>query len=369
MIEKLAKNSTELASTQIERFYRRKILAGEIEAGTKLPSNQSLAKLWSTSTAAIQEALSTLAGEGLLERRRRKGTFIRSTSNSDCVGILIGPNLIQETAGFYRILCDALQCELIKYNLSARVYDNLTFPDETHSVDSRNLLRLDRQNYNFKGYIFIATSNVLEKKLPENLQPASFFQDIIRGRDVEVDKIHFLEESLSQLVNRGFKRFTYFRTTLSKPRDENAQPVPGLEELSARMDLPSPTLWSVQVSGASDSYEREVDQILNERIENKSFPIDKKSLPDVFLVQDDVSARPLILNLLRRGVRIPQDVRVCIQATKGLFLYYGVPVYRYEISAQAIAEALVQLLSARVRSAELSDLPRSVRGQFRDYSL
>lgn len=361
---KLSRKSAELTTIQVERFYRQKILAGEIAAGTKLPSNQILSKQWSSSTAAVQKALATLAAEGLIERRQRRGTFVRDAAQQTFIGILVGPDLIYGTSSFYRILSASIQARLDSPYLKARVYDNLTFLPQRDIIHSHGNFQADRKSYPFKGYILIGTSNVAADRISDDIRPRAVFQDSTRDSDVILDYACFVEESVSQLVKRGFRRITYFRGVHSSPLNQAKLPVLGLHETAKRLGIPKPETWSMKISGNSASYEQEVDRALNEMIESQDTADFKKKLPEVFLVQDDICARPLIMNLLKRGIRIPDDVQICVQSMTENPVYYGVPAFHYQFSVAEVTEKLCDVLNSRLRNLEPEQLPLWIRGVF-----
>ncbi len=365
---KLSRKSAELTSIQVERFYRQRILAGEISAGTKLPSNQVLSRQWSSSTAAVQRALATLAAEGLIERRQRRGTFVRDAAQQTFIGILVGPDLIYGASSFYRILSASIQAKLDSLYLKARVYDNLTFLPQSDIIHSHGNFQADRKSYPFKGYILIGTSNVAEDRIAEDIKPRAVFQDSTRDSDVILDYACFVEQSVTHLVKRGFRRITYFRGVHSSPLNQANFPVVKLHETAKRLSIPKPETWNMKISGNSTSYEQEVDKALNELIGGLDSASFKKKLPDVFLVQDDICARPLILNLLKRGIRIPEDVQICIQSVSENPVYYGVPVFHYQFSVAKITQQLCDVLHARLRNLEPEELPHWIRGEFLDPS-
>ncbi len=365
MVAKLSKQSAELTSTQVERFYRTQILSGAIAAGTKLPSNQELAKEWASSTLAVQRALATLAAEGLIERRQRRGTFVRDTAQQTFVGILVGPDLIPGASGFYRLLCSRLQAALESAYLKTRIYDNLTFVGKGGSVYSHGNLEADRRSYPFKGYLLLGTSNVSERVLGAELSPRSVFQDVTRGNDVMMNYRRFVEDSVNALADRGYKRFTYFRTVYRLPVDQLKLPVEGLMESAGLRRLPKPKVWSVRVTGGV-LVEREIDVGINAAFGNARGVALKRKLPEVFIVQDDISARTLMINLLSRGIRIPEDVRLCVQTMDDHTIHYGLPIFRYEFSLGELVVRLVEVLKERMRGEEPLGLPWIINGTFRE---
>lgn len=66
----------------VEQFFR-KIKAGEIKPGDKLPSQLELAKLFSVGRTSIREAIKALDAMGYLDVIQGKGTFLRKTLSSD----------------------------------------------------------------------------------------------------------------------------------------------------------------------------------------------------------------------------------------------------------------------------------------------
>lgn len=70
---------------QIERAVRTEILSGRWPSGHRVPSEHSFMEAFSTTRATVSKALSKLTEAGLLERRRRHGTRVASTTESHAV--------------------------------------------------------------------------------------------------------------------------------------------------------------------------------------------------------------------------------------------------------------------------------------------
>ncbi|MEZ5926857.1 MAG: GntR family transcriptional regulator [Hyphomicrobiaceae bacterium] len=75
-----------LLDEEIADRLRESILKGELEAGERL-TELSLANQWQVSQATIRAALKLLQGEGLVEYRKRRGTFVTSISEADVLEI------------------------------------------------------------------------------------------------------------------------------------------------------------------------------------------------------------------------------------------------------------------------------------------
>ncbi len=104
---------------------REKILGGEMPPGTRLPTTQQLAVQWGTYVPAVHAALAALAREGLLDRRHRKGTFVKEREPRLArVGIL-APNQLWQDAHellFIRELFLLLENRFLQENIHTSVW-------------------------------------------------------------------------------------------------------------------------------------------------------------------------------------------------------------------------------------------------------
>ena len=82
MILNLTDISSEPLQSQISRQIRAKILAGELVAGSSLPSIRGFAKGHRVSVITVQRAYDSLYHEGLIHSRRGKGFFVSELTNN-----------------------------------------------------------------------------------------------------------------------------------------------------------------------------------------------------------------------------------------------------------------------------------------------
>ena len=80
MLLNLTDLSNESLQGQIVRQIRAKILAGELDSNTDLPSIRKLASDQHISVITVQRAYETLEREGLIHSRRGKGFFVSEFS-------------------------------------------------------------------------------------------------------------------------------------------------------------------------------------------------------------------------------------------------------------------------------------------------
>ncbi|HEX5085447.1 MAG TPA: GntR family transcriptional regulator [Blastocatellia bacterium] len=61
---------------QLENILREKIVSGAFAAGSRLPTESELIRIYGVGRITVRQALAALTKEGLIERKRRRGTFV-----------------------------------------------------------------------------------------------------------------------------------------------------------------------------------------------------------------------------------------------------------------------------------------------------
>jgi GntR family transcriptional regulator len=61
---------------QLENILREKIMSGVFAAGSRLPTEAELIRLYGVGRITVRQALAALAKDGLIERKRRRGTIV-----------------------------------------------------------------------------------------------------------------------------------------------------------------------------------------------------------------------------------------------------------------------------------------------------
>src|SRR5688500_2905478 len=78
---------------QLADLLREKIAEGSYRPGDSLPSEAELGAAYGLSRTAIRQALSLLVAEGLVQKEKGRGSFVRQSPLADFV--------VQEIRGFY----------------------------------------------------------------------------------------------------------------------------------------------------------------------------------------------------------------------------------------------------------------------------
>ena len=61
---------------QLTELLRQQILSGELKAGDRFPTEDSLCQRYRLSRGTVRRAINTLAQEGFLRREQGRGTFV-----------------------------------------------------------------------------------------------------------------------------------------------------------------------------------------------------------------------------------------------------------------------------------------------------
>ena len=61
---------------QLENILREKISSGAFAPGSRMPTESELIRIYGVGRITVRQALASLAKEGLIERKRRRGTFV-----------------------------------------------------------------------------------------------------------------------------------------------------------------------------------------------------------------------------------------------------------------------------------------------------
>ncbi len=83
---------------QLEEWFRENLANGTLQPGQQLPSEAELCQTFQISRTVVRQALDDLVNEGLLYRRKGKGTFVAKPKISE--------SLVQKLTGFYQDMVD-----------------------------------------------------------------------------------------------------------------------------------------------------------------------------------------------------------------------------------------------------------------------
>lgn len=83
----------------------------------------------------------------------------------------------------------------------------------------------------------------------------------------------------------------------------------------------------------------------------------RETFPDVFLFWDDFVAQGALTAFMKRGVRIPEDVKVVVLSNRGLGPVYIEPLTRFECDAAATGETVADFVLATLAKGRVPQPP------------
>src|SRR3989304_6029567 len=122
---------------QLKEVIRRRIECGEWPVGNRLPGEADLCRMFEVSRTVVRQALRALRDEGIVARRKGKGTFVAEPK--------IGESLVQRLTGFYQDMQErghapvsqVLKQEVIR--ASAKVAGHLGLPRKAPVIEVERL--------------------------------------------------------------------------------------------------------------------------------------------------------------------------------------------------------------------------------------
>jgi DNA-binding transcriptional regulator YhcF (GntR family) len=356
------------AHMQIERQLRRQLETGELTPGERLPSSTELARQWGVSCTVVQKALGRMTAAGLLDRSRKRGTFVRAATDKAVVGLMFGPSLADETAHFYRAVVTAMRMEIKKRHWSCRVYDGLTELEAGSGPRYSPVwehLKKDVRNYAFKGLIEFAPDQEWPKEVEAQAQlPIARYNPAFDNTDLRHDLYSFAKESTVFFARNGRKRILYLRPNWHPSK--HSEDIDGLLDGVREFGLSKPMIELIQVTGEGAHIERESYRKTGQLVRDWRSGANQSDHPDALLVGDDVGMRGVALALAQAGIETPRDLLVVTFANTEIDLHYGIPVVRYEFSTRDIARHLLDLLWKRMLGQSLPPLPITLRGRLNE---
>jgi DNA-binding LacI/PurR family transcriptional regulator len=340
---------------QVYRHLRERFQSGHWPPDSKLPSTLELAQRWGTQPALVHQAMVRLVKEGYLMRRRGLGTFVRDRARRlACLGVYY-PSDIWGNAEqhFFRVLHHLLLGELGKRKIVLRT-----------CIDSRPT---NQQGKAFPELLDAVNAHQIEGVLvpfgsPEHLPwfnrltvPVAFLSTAPIPNRATFDLPQLARLSLEQLAARGCRSAGLISMThpfAANPDGSRHEYMRFLEQFvqtAADLGIRIKDEWmrlpQVPAEGAP---------VLHERFgyEQLQFLLALADRPAGLVVNPDSAARGVILGLLEKQVRLPQELQLVVHRNRGIDLLCPLPAVYIESDPMAAAQALTRLIDVQFRGEQ-----------------
>lgn len=308
-------------------------IAADFKPGDPLPSMRELCRQFGVSINTVQTAIAALAREGIVQRRPGSGVYVTERKNRRRIGILSELNLLDPHIGlFYRAQANALKQQFHAAGYEAHLYMGHYVPGPAGSGDTTcPQFWAEAEAGKLDGAVILDAPyrHPLSKRIQNCPVPAV---GSMTGFEVKIDFRSLTTAAVRRLVTRGCRRIgilgwaesgiELFRQTIA---DCGLTP----NEAWIRCDA------DPAVGGAGWEEFREI----------WAAPCGR---PDGLVVLDDMLFADAQLAILELGIRVPNDLQLAVQSTRGSTRPIRLPVTLYEFDPAEAAALHVALLLDRL---------------------
>ncbi len=339
---------------QVERAIREAIESGALPAGSRLRPTAEWAADWSIHPTHLQRALKRLAHLGYLDRKPKKGTFVRQQRRVDRVAVLIAYPIEEERFYSLRHMVALLEERFAREGFDAHFFTDLyrRFAPEHQKAQPAEAVAASIRALHPVALVEIGFNTLYYPSMKwAHALPRTRLDAPLRGGELFLNVASFYEKAFVYLSARGITRVALVA-----------------RESSSVQSL-SPAYCYAETHGIEVTRNvmiedrqplMELDRLGREQL-TQVFPewrnLPAATRPEAILVVDDI----LMRGVARAWKESQPDRRwqpqLVVLGCKGIRHQYGVPVVRMEVSLEEFAEALVGLTVARLLDRALPPLP------------
>jgi DNA-binding LacI/PurR family transcriptional regulator len=329
----------------------RKQIARSMKTGDRLDSEAALGKRFNTSSLTVREALSTLAHDGMIERRHGSGTFVLDPLARQHVAVHIELDISHPRTSYSHLRTLQQVRRLVTASgVKTRLYVGDTAPGEVEPAQlSCTELLEDITEGRICGIVSVATpstpSGWVSRAVSEGVPVVGNSSDFPMSVSTSIEDL--ISAGVRHLAELGRRNIALIGWGGSEPNDapkpfRDAMRRAGLsvEPRWVRTDLHPSTL------GAGWEEFREVWSALPQK-------------PDGLVISDDMLLTDVASAVQSLRIRVPQDLSIITHMTRGAMLSPPFPVDRLVTDPDAVARDMAELIVAAVRQQPIKTFRRS----------
>lgn len=312
-------------------------------AGDRLPTEKELAARFEVSVFTVREALAVLVYEGLLDRRRRRGTIVRDTLGKRQVAIVSELDLMQmPRPTFFWATFQQLHKAFAAEGVRTRNYigslpvsamhdhEETTCSDLYEDIEAGRLLAV---------VVLIAPhSKAYWNKLRETSLPTIGHPE--SDHAVRPPQGELIREAGRMLLEAGRTNVGLIGWNPNQVRNGNA-----MEASLREMGLNIPDRW-VRIDQSPLEPGAGWDDFLEIWTQGEN-------RPDGLIVSDDMLFEDVVRAMLALQVKVPEDLMIVTHSNKGLTPVVPFPHTRLEVDpadmAQTICQRTLQALRGEIQ--------------------
>lgn len=341
---------------QVEDYVRNRIVSGEFAPGSRLPSTQALADLTGTSLFTVQTALTRLAGEGLLDRRAKRATYVKGDKPAlTCAGLYYNRPFARDDAAFYQVLGKEISRKLNEEGVEVRIWSDerneqeLTgpLPALKQAMDKREIQALIAP---------LVCKNDLDWLLTAPIPTAINTNNPSVKQGVDASSLKMLRQGMEELKNQGCRTVGLINNLMMRADPEHQWEVEYyqyLVEVTKELGLEIRNEWirfPAQYTSHLASFGHQQFHAL----------WDLKQRPDGLMVHSDATATGVVSAILERQVRVPDELKLVLHANDLLPYPCPLPVSFLMMDVGRYADALIKIIRRQLAGEAVSPIQISV---------
>jgi DNA-binding LacI/PurR family transcriptional regulator len=345
----LARQKKSAREDRIAVNLRRRIVAGVLHPGMRLPTRVQLQKEFDSANETVQRAMSRLIDDGFLVPRGRLGTFVaEKPSHLHRYGVVFcgdpADPMMWETMKFQMFLYrEVLEMQ------SSRKRDIVSYTKVDGHTDSGDYQRLvnDIQNERLAGVIFDVPTYLTKPPLSAVLDtPGMPFVTIMDGTShpnlsaVSLNRYQVMEHALDYLHAHKRQRVAL----LAGSGSYDSQLVARFEREVARHGMTTRPYWMQSILPGAAKWARNCANLL----------MNAKEVPDALFIDDDNLVEYATAGLVDAGVRIPQDLEVVAHCNFPAITPSMVPAKRIGFDVRQVLNTCLDVIARRRRHENVS---------------
>jgi DNA-binding LacI/PurR family transcriptional regulator len=315
---------------QIALSIKKSIVDGQLGHNGKLATVRELATLYNTTKATIQQALTQLANEGLIDRQQGSGIFVK-VSRQKTLAVVFDRQITDPNTTMY---CSQLLIEvensLAESGWSRKCYIDVSSKTTADEFEQAVL------THRFDGLIVCSrwvAENYLPRLAKAGIPCVGAYPYQTMDRWVFFNYNECSQRGVNELVKMGAQRIALVAG--HDPQGIQQEMEKGYRQglLEAQRPMDDPMVRVVPVT------EEDGFRAFNELW-------DQSVRPDGIIITDELICKGVIRGVISRGIKIPEELHIASQMTAMPKNPFALPVIQLQMDVAEQASKLVQMIFA-----------------------
>ena len=327
-----------VSKSAVAQELRTRIVSGEFQPGSRLPTRSTLEQQFGTTTLTVQRAFDDLARDGFIISEGRRGTFVAEAPPHLTRYALVFPDSPAEPhwSPVWNTLCsEAARIEA----QGRRKIPCYYYVNQHHNSDGYQQLLHDIRFHQLAGIMYAFNPDLLEgTALAEACKiPAVGLADTDIRQQLPVVSISyasFLEKALDDLAQRGKKRVAILApVSLGRYSGEYFQ-----RAAAARGLATEPYWWQPVEIGAPTTASSQAHLLMNPN---------QRVRPDALIIANDNLVEPAMQGLSAAGVSVPGDIEIVAHCNFPLTTPSPAPMRRLGFNVRQVLQAFLDTIDCQ----------------------